>query len=194
MPYTPEHKIRTRGRIVESARRLFNRHGFEQVSIDQVMAEAGLTRGGFYHHFKCKDELYAEAVASYAASNPFAVKSAQAGARLTDPHRLARALVEMYLSDEVFGNVDLHCPLYALSSDVSRAGAEPQQAYTELLRGMMHVYRCALKGARDADRRAKAIVSLCVGGMVAARTTNDPTLRKSLRASARLQALALLEG
>ncbi|AKJ27313.1 TetR/AcrR family transcriptional regulator [Caldimonas brevitalea] len=194
MPYAPEHKARTRSRIVESARRLFNRHGFEQVSIDQVMAEAGLTRGGFYHHFKSKDELYAEAVASYAARNPFAVKSAKAGERVADPRRLARTLVEMYLSDTVFDDVDQHCPLYALSTDVSRAGPEPQQAYTELIRGMTHVYRCALQGSRNADRRAKALVSLCVGGMVLARTTDDPHLRKSLRASARLEALALLEG
>ncbi|WP_172969695.1 hypothetical protein [Rhodanobacter sp. T12-5] len=40
---------------------------------------------------------------------------------------------------------------------------------------------------------AETMVALCVGGMVLARTTNDPGLRKSLRASARHQALALLK-
>jgi hypothetical protein len=58
---------------------------------------------------------------------------------------------------------------------------------------MSHIYRSALKGVRDADRRAQAMVSLCVGGMVLARTTNDPDLRRSLRRSARSQALALLD-
>ena len=70
MPYRPDHKARTRARIVEAARRLFNRHGFEQVTIDQIMAAAGLTRGGFYHHFDSKDQLYAASVASYATCNP----------------------------------------------------------------------------------------------------------------------------
>ena len=65
MPYSTEHKQRTRARIVEAARVLFNRHGFEQVSIDQVMKSAGLTRGGFYNHFRNKEELYAEAIASF---------------------------------------------------------------------------------------------------------------------------------
>jgi hypothetical protein len=37
------------------------------------------------------------------------------------------------------------------------------------------------------------MVSLCVGGMVLARTTNDAQLRSSLREAARRQALALLE-
>ena len=64
MPYTAAHKARTRSRIVESARRLFNRHGFEQVTIDQIMAHAGLTRGGFYNHFGSKDNLIV-AVASH---------------------------------------------------------------------------------------------------------------------------------
>ena len=58
MPYTQEHKAETRARIVRSALGLFVRHGFEPVSIDAIMAEAGLTRGGFYNHFATKEELY----------------------------------------------------------------------------------------------------------------------------------------
>ena len=193
MPYSPEHKVQTRARVVESARRLFNRHGFEQVTIDQVMASAGLTRGAFYHHFDSKDELYAAAVASFTSCNPFAVKAAQSPPIIDDPKQMAQMLIDLYLSDEVLENIDMQCPLYALPSDVARAGLEPQQAYTDLIRGMRHIYRVALNDLRDADRRADAMVSLCVGGMVLARTTNDPQLRKSLRASARHQALALLK-
>ncbi len=51
MPYAATHKAETRARIVQSARRLFNRHGFTEVSIDEIMSAAGLTRGGFYNHF-----------------------------------------------------------------------------------------------------------------------------------------------
>jgi TetR/AcrR family transcriptional regulator, transcriptional repressor for nem operon len=192
VPYPAEHKARTRGRIVESARRLFNRHGFEQVSIDQIMAGAGLTRGGFYHHFGSKDELYAAAVSNFTSCNPFTHKAAQAKRAISDPRKLARMLIDVYLSDEVLDDIDLHCPLYALPADVARAGLSPQQAYTDLIHGMASVYRSALGGARDAERRAQTIVSLCVGGMVLARTTNDPELRRSLRAAARHQALALL--
>ena len=70
MPYTAEHKQQTRERIVESARRLFNRRGFDEVSIDQIMSQAGLTRGGFYNHFQTKEELYCEALSAFARSNP----------------------------------------------------------------------------------------------------------------------------
>jgi len=70
MPYPPEHRERTRARIVRSAMTLFNRHGLESVSIDDVMAHAGLTRGGFYRHFKTKSDLYAEAIALSLAETP----------------------------------------------------------------------------------------------------------------------------
>jgi Bacterial regulatory proteins, tetR family len=58
MPCAPEHKEQTHARIVDCARRMFNRHGFEAVSIDQIMASAGLTRGGFYHEAIKPDALH----------------------------------------------------------------------------------------------------------------------------------------
>lgn len=193
MPYTSEHKAVTKGKIVESARKLFNRYGFEQVSIDRVMAEAGLTRGGFYNHFSSKDQLYAAAVASFTTCNPF-VKANEGRPALDDPAQLARMLIDLYLSDEVLANIDDHCPLYALPGDVARAGLSPQKAYTDLMRSLVHVYSAALADEADGEARAQAIVALCVGGMVLARTTDDPALRDSLRQAARTQALALLEG
>ena len=48
MPYPQDHRQEIRERILASARRLFNRKGLSEVSIDEVMAGAGLTRGGFY--------------------------------------------------------------------------------------------------------------------------------------------------
>ena len=190
MPYTAEHKEHTRAKIVESARKLFNRHGFEQVSIDTIMTEAGLTRGGFYNHFESKDELYAAAVASFTTCNPFRrdIEAKPAA----DQREMARRLVNLYLSDKVLEDIENHCPLYALPGDVARAGLVPQRAYTDLIRNLAGVFEGALKDFSDGGQRAQTIVSLCVGGMVLARTTDDPKLRASLRAAARQQALVLL--
>lgn len=193
MPYTADHKQRTRERIVESARVLFNRHGFEQVSIDDVMRGAGLTRGGFYRHFSSKTELYAEAVQSFTNCNPFRRRIASTEEPRRTPRDLARLLIRMYLSDEVFADVDQHCPLVALPSDVARTGLEPRASYTILVENMAGVFRAAFPPEdRDADRKALTIVSLCVGGLVLARTTEQPTLQTELRAAARAQALALI--
>jgi len=62
MPYPHGHTDAVRSRIVQSAQRLFNQRGFAEVSIDRIMADAGLTRGGFYRYFSGKSELYAAAM------------------------------------------------------------------------------------------------------------------------------------
>jgi AcrR family transcriptional regulator len=194
MPYTAEHKAQTRARIIEKARVMFNRHGFEQVSIDDIMREAGLTRGGFYNHFASKDELYVEAVRSFRKCNPFATKVSAMREQDREPMKLARMLVNLYLSDEVIEDVDSHCPLIAVPSDVARSGIKPRAAYTEVVERMAFVFGRALGESAEARRKALVIVNLCVGGMVIARTTHDPELRKSIRTASRQQAQAILDG
>jgi AcrR family transcriptional regulator len=192
MPYAADHKDKTRARIVDSARVLFNRHGFESVSIDDVMKRAGLTRGGFYHHFSSKDSLYAAAVSSFNSCNPFAARLERTPKQRT-PRQLAELLVDTYLSDETLADADNHCPLIALPSDVARAGLQPRAAYTQLVEGMLEVFRAAFAPRdRQRTRKAQLIVNLCVGGMLIARTTDEPSLRKQLRAAARAEALRLL--
>jgi TetR/AcrR family transcriptional repressor of nem operon len=196
MPYAIEHKARTRAKIVESARILFNHLGFEQVSIDEIMKRAGLTRGGFYSHFASKDELYAETVRSFITCNPFDLGKASSASSTAEPppRELAGMLVDLYLSDATLADIDHHCPLIALPSDVARAGLKPRAAYTALVESLQHVFFAAFPSSdRDATRKAQLIVSLCVGGMVIARTTDDRQLRQSLRTAARQEALSLLD-
>ena len=65
MGYSKRHTAETRERILESAAGLFRSAGYEAASIDDIMAGAGLTRGGFYLHFKSKEELFAEMSAAF---------------------------------------------------------------------------------------------------------------------------------
>jgi AcrR family transcriptional regulator len=49
----------TRKRIMESAYRLFHRHGFARVAIGDIAAAAGVTKRSLYYHFRSKDDLLA---------------------------------------------------------------------------------------------------------------------------------------
>ncbi len=189
MPYPIDHKAKTRAKIVASARGLFNRRGFDQVTIDEIMANAGLTRGAFYHHFASKDALQAEAVASIAECSPFSREVARRG--VTDGEERAHLLVDLYLADEMLANVDDQCPLYALPSDVARAGRLVRAEYTTVFERMIRILR---RGRDDADveSRAFATIALCVGAMVVARTTQDRAIARNVRLSAREAAHALL--
>lgn len=185
MPYTAEHKAETRERIVQSARRLFNRHGFSEVSIDDIMAGAGLTRGGFYNHFKTKDALYAEAVTMVMNCNPseawddIDIDFNAPGAEL------ACRIVDGYLSRQHFEDIDAQCPLIALPSDVARGGEAVKAAFRQVFESMVTVFAAGLEGSGDAARRrAMGIATLCVGGMVLARAVDDDGLADEIRKSA----------
>src|SRR5262245_56311806 len=98
MPYSPEHKQNTRQRILMSARRLFNRKGFADVTIDEIMADAGLTRGGFYRHFPSKESLYSEALLQFTCLSPPEEWQRKHVDPCAEGVTLARMIVDGYLS------------------------------------------------------------------------------------------------
>jgi TetR/AcrR family transcriptional repressor of nem operon len=164
---------------------MFNRYGFEAVSIDQIMAGAGLTRGGFYHHFANKEDLYSEAIASYVRCNS-AVEL-----MLTGPARqVVLQMVNAYLSRQHLEDIDRHCPMIALPSDIARAGPTVRRTYEMLLGGMLGIFERGVDPADgDARQAALAIATLCIGGMVLARTIEDDDLAAEIREAARCVAL-----
>lgn len=186
MPYSPEHKADVRKRIVENARILFNRKGFAEVSIDDIMAEVGLTRGGFYNHFRNKDELYAEAVASFLNGRG---KTWRDNAGVDPVHGgpdTVRAMIDSYLSPEHLGDLDGQCPMIALPSDVARATPEVRAAYQALLRAMTWLFEHNLpKEAEEPNQISLALSALCIGGMVLSRTIDDQPLADDIRQAAR---------
>ena len=98
MPYKPEHRQPTRERILASARRLFNRNGLSEVSIDAVMASAGLTRGAFYNYFNSKEELYAEAITAFSRRFPAEPWQCPDPGPPPEGANLARMIVSAYLA------------------------------------------------------------------------------------------------
>ncbi|MEJ8473190.1 TetR/AcrR family transcriptional regulator [Roseibium algae] len=144
MPYTSVHKEETRLRIVEAARMLFNLHGFNGVSIDMVMAKAGLTRGGFYNHFKNKEALFSAAVSGFLMGRG-AQWRAEAGIDQTCPEGLmAQRMIDSYLSSKHLGDMENQCPMIALPSDVARSSQDVQSAYQELLTAMVGLFEKSL--------------------------------------------------
>ena len=190
MTYSTDHRHVTRQKIVRSARRLFNSLGFDAVSIDDVMADAGLTRGGFYSYFESKGELYAAAVTHIlnekqllssdgVSISPYAVKN-------------AAQFIRDYLSIEHFEDVEGTCPLIAFPTDFLRKEERVRQAFETVLKVMIDVFEQALgREGPTARSRARAIAALCVGGMVLARSISDRVFADELRDAAMSVALSL---
>jgi TetR/AcrR family transcriptional regulator, transcriptional repressor for nem operon len=190
MPYPAEHRHLTKQKIVQSARRLFNRHGFEAVSIDDVMADAGLTRGSFYSYFESKGDLYSEAV-TYVLNEKRLLSSDGVS---IDPRAVdsAAEFIRDYLSLDHLEDIDGSCPLIAFPTEFLRKEIRVRQAFETVLRVMIDVFEQALeRNGQGARSRARAIAALCVGGMVIARSIEDRAYADELREAAMDVALSL---
>jgi TetR/AcrR family transcriptional regulator, transcriptional repressor for nem operon len=186
MAHPPRYREQVRQRIIQSAAQLFNRHGFSAVSIDDIMAGAGLTRGGFYSYFQSKSELYAEAISRFVNE-----KQEGAGAIEKAPERAAQ-IVRDYLSRAHLEDIDTTCPLLGLPNDLSRSDRSVRLAQESALRMLIDTFEHGVQpSAQPARQRALALTSLCVGGMVLARAIEDRSLANELREATMAIALNL---
>src|ERR1700733_6556585 len=180
MPYPASHRIEVRRRIIESARKLFNRHGFESVSVTQVMAGAGLTHGGFYTYFRSKSDLYSEVLGCFFTDPNW--KSCWKGVKVDlSSSDVGPQVVRAYLSRQHFEDVENSCPMVALPTDVTRSGESAKRAFETVFSAMVSVLERSLKDRRPRHTRAEAIAALCVGGMVMARALGNRSHADELR-------------
>jgi TetR/AcrR family transcriptional regulator, transcriptional repressor for nem operon len=191
MPYPAGHREAVRKSIIDSARKLFNRHGFENVSLNQIMAGAGLTHGGFYSYFKSKSDLYAEVLGCFFTDPQWAScwEGVHVDLSSTD---VGPQVVRAYLSRQHFEDVENSCPMVALPTDVARSGARAKRAFETVFKAMVSVLeRSLVQNGRRRRATAQSIAALSIGGMVVARTMVDGALADELRAACIAVALDL---
>jgi AcrR family transcriptional regulator len=119
MPYPTGHREKIRRQIVDSGRRLFNRNGFENVSIDAIMAHAGLTRGAFYNYFESKSDLYTEVLGCFFTDPNWKNRWKGVKVDLASPDA-GPQIIRAYLSRQHLEDVENSCPMVALPCDVAR--------------------------------------------------------------------------
>jgi TetR/AcrR family transcriptional regulator, transcriptional repressor for nem operon len=177
MRVSREQAAENRERIVASAAKLFRQQGFDGVGVDAIMQGAGLTHGGFYGHFRSKDDLAAEAMALALA------RSTQKHDRFADLHDL----LSDYLSERHQADCANGCAVAALGADFVRARAAVRRPLTAYVSAQIDRLGRLLKrgSAADKRRRAIAVLSGMVGALTLARAVDDPALSKEILASAR---------
>src|SRR5271169_4532178 len=191
MPYPAGNRTEVKKKIVDSARKLFNARGFESVSLQQIMAGAGLTHGGFYNYFRSKSDLYAAVLGCFFTDPEW--KSCWEGVRVdlssTD---VGPQVVRAYLSRQHLKNVENSCPMVALPTDVARSGVSARRAFETVFKAMVSVLeRSLIEKGRRRRTTAQSIAALAIGGMVVARTMVDRALADELRAACMAVALNL---
>ena len=89
--HDPDQK--TKQQILETAMRMFSEKGLENVKVEDVVKEVGVTRGAFYHYFKSREELIAGVMyKSFECDNPYLLADNQAGLNTLEKLRFAAKL------------------------------------------------------------------------------------------------------
>src|ERR1700761_3160169 len=131
MRYRPNHKAETRQKILKDASRRVRAHGLNGAAVAVVMQDAGLTHGGFYKHFRSKDDLLLESLREGFREIEDALVQA---AEQSPPGEAWKAIVRTYLSLDLCEHPERGCPLTALSPELARADKRmKQQIVTELV-------------------------------------------------------------
>jgi AcrR family transcriptional regulator len=92
-----ERSAVTRQALVSAARALFAARGFSDVGTEEIVREAGVSRGALYHHFADKTELFAAAFEAVEAEAIARIGARIAGAGLTDPIAVMRLAASAWL-------------------------------------------------------------------------------------------------
>lgn len=191
MRVSKEQAAKNRERVIEVAGRLFREHGFDGVGIDAVMAEAGLTHGGFYKSFRSKDDLIAEACRK--AAQRSTEEWLEHAANSTDPFR---DLVTRYLSPGHCGDHGDGCLFAALATDAARRDSPVRAAFADALRTFTANVARLMPDQDEPARREAALAAIAtmIGALTMARAADGDPLADEVLAAARKAVLGEEDG
>ena len=184
MRYEPEHKKQTRDRIVRIAARKLRAEGLSGPGVASVMKASGLTVGGFYKHFRSKEELLADAVGL--AFSEFYEK-AESSLRSLPREDRWKEIVRLYLSAEHCDHPGTGCPVAALAPEIARAKLSLRKKIASRIEGLTGQWVALMPGATAAEREQNfhVILSAMSGAVTIARLLTDPAARQKVLASVR---------
>ena len=172
MRVSREKARENRERVVRASSTLFRQKGVDGVAIGELMAEAGLTHGGFYKQFGSKAELVQEACA-VALQETLAFWDGYLG-QAEDPQA---AFIRAYLSQRHSDEVATGCLLPALAGEARREPPAVRDVFVDAIGAYADRLDQPVSQRSDASReRALATLSSLVGALVLSRASNDPQL------------------
>jgi len=184
MRYDSEHKQKTRAKVLKAAAKAIRAEGPHQIGVAEVMAQAGLTHGGFYAHFASKDELVAAAIGQMfdEARDRFLHETVD-----RTPADALCAYIDFYLSPAHRDARRSGCPVAALASDLPRLSKAALNQFAEGSRRMRESLASQLEqlGRAGAGHEASSVQAELVGALSLARVEPDGKRSDAILADSR---------
>ncbi|WP_227997506.1 TetR/AcrR family transcriptional regulator [Nocardia australiensis] len=165
-----------REQVLEAAAAQVRERGAGAMTVPELMAAVGLTHGGFYRHFRSKEDLVTQACTAAYAEKIREMEEIRAGS--PDGPAARRAFIERYLSVKHRDTAGRGCGIAATAGDVARteSGSPLRAAYADGIRNM--IGKLAEFGERPADEERAVLIELSVmaGALMLARASADDDL------------------
>jgi len=168
MRYSQDHKAQTHQRIIKEASVRFRRDGIGATGLQPLMKALNLTHGGFYAHFKSKDELVEKALQAAAAELDAHCE------KLFSQERPLEAFIDSYLSERHQTSPQEGCPLTTMSPEMGLRG-QHSRTTDEVLKARLKQVEAAL-GSPNAREQSLVLMSTLVGALVLARSVKSAEL------------------
>ena len=181
MSYREQQKVESRERIVRSAVGRLRDRGLADASVAAIMADAGLTVGGFYAHFSSKEDLAVEAVGRAMSDRrrQFLDLPDEDGWRA----RLRSALRD-YFAETHRDDVAGRCPMPMAAIDAVRARGTAPTFADEIAKMAAAFETGDAVGPRAPREASLGSLALMVGGMILAHATAGTPLSGEILESA----------
>lgn len=186
MRYDKEHKARTRQRLLDEAASAILVEGPERLGVAALMARLGLTHGGFYAHFRSKEDLVRQAIAT---SFDKSRAEFEAAAKDRPAAEVLEAYIDRYLSMAHVDREGGGCPLPRLSGDLPRM---EEGSRADFAAGMARVTGLVASLLRqtgtaeaDAPDMATSAVAEMAGAVALARASGDRARAEAILASSK---------
>ena len=184
MRYSREHKAQNHEKILAVAARSFRERGGDASGIGTVMKKVGLKKGGFYRHFKSKDDLFVEAVARALDETGKAMEEV---AKSAPEGQALRAIIERYLSVGHANSPGSGCVRAALGPELARKPAAVRRRIEVLLEAYRERILPFMPGQTREEKQSKTrlLFPSMAGVVMMARVNSDPQKREQILMEAR---------
>ncbi|RMV18047.1 Transcriptional regulator [Pseudomonas savastanoi] len=172
MRYALDHKAQTHQRIVKEASMRFRRDGIGATGLQPLMKALGLTHGGFYAHFKSKDDLVEQAL-SHALDNVKGITS-DVFARQDS----LSEFIDLYLSIDSRDSPDGGCPLPTMCLELGQRD-QPSATTDKIILHLLELFDQSL-AQTGAESKSLPVLSTLVGGLVLARSAFNEELSQRI--------------
>lgn len=185
-----EQKRQTHDRIVRAAARRLALNGLNGASVDAVMADAGLTHGGFYAHFRNKGQMIGEALA---ANQDTLIEQIGRGLETGGGREALNQMLARYLGKPHRDRPAEGCLLPVLVGEAPHQGADFRAALQHEVDRLAKAFAGRLD-REDAEDVALGLVVLAVGGIALSRAVGEEGYSDRILRAARLVAHAAQRG